>query len=124
MPAALYDESKSKTLICTIRDRSSGGAKLEFVPDRFGDGISGLVVGDKLWLTFDAAQERTSIACVVVWVGGSRCGVRFFGQFHTQSNNSRKSSKSKTAPEKIPGVKSTKPKSLAGAWRRPLFRAD
>jgi len=120
--ATLWGESKKQALACTIRDRSSTGAKLEFASDRYGDGITELVVGDKLTLTFNAGQERTSVGCVVVWVAGSRCGVRFAGQFHTQLNNPRKSAKSMAALEKTPAAKPTKPK--FPEQRRPFFRAD
>ena len=122
--ATLWGESKKQALACTIRDKSSSGAKLEFAPDRYGDGITELVVGDKLTLTFNAGQERTSVGCVVAWVAGSRCGVRFSGQFHTQINNPRKTAKSMVAPEKTLAAKPTKPKFPDGAWRRPFFRAD
>ena len=119
IPATLWGESKRQALACTIRDRSSSGAKLEFASDRYNDGITELVVGDKLSLTFNAGQERTSVGCVVAWVAGSRCGVRFSGQFHTQINNPRKTAKSMAAPEKTPAAKPTH-----GARRRPFFRAD
>jgi hypothetical protein len=111
-------------LACTIRDRSSSGAKLEFAPDRYGDGITELVVGDKLSLTFNAGQERSSVGCVVMWVAGCRCGVRFSGQFHTQINNPRKTAKSTAAPERTSAAKPLKSKIPDGAWRRPFFRAD
>jgi len=84
-------------LACTIRDKSSSGARLEFAAERLTDGISELVVGDKLSLVFNASgPERTSVACVVVWIAGSCCGVCFSGQF-SQINTPRKTSPSSRA---------------------------
>jgi hypothetical protein len=124
IPATLWCESRRQSLACTIRDKSSSGARLEFAAERFTDGISELVVGDKLSLVFNASgPERTSVACVVVWIAGSRCGVRFSGQF-SQISTPRKTSQSKLAPDKTPAAKSTKPTFSAGAWRIPFSQAD
>jgi hypothetical protein len=121
VPASLWVESKQRSLACTIRDRSSSGARLDVAPGTFGEGIAELAVGDKLSLTFDAAQERTSVGCVVMWVAGNSCGVRFAGQFHTQVNNLKKSAKSMTGVESI--AKLTKP-TQDGTRRKSFFRAD
>ena len=75
---------------CTMRDRSPSGALLEFPPDRFNLGISEIVVGDRVTLTFSSSQERTSVACLVMRVDGRRCGVKFAGQFNTQPLKTRK----------------------------------
>ncbi len=124
MPATLWRESKGQALACTIRDRSSGGAQLEFASDRYGDGVAELAVGDKLSLTFNTAQERTSVACVVAWIAGNRCGVRFSGQFHTQANNAPRASKAGATLRSTSVAKPTKPKLPAGAWLRPFSRPD
>jgi hypothetical protein len=84
MPAQLSGGNLNSTLACTIRDRSSSGAQLEFPPNKMGDEYFKVVPGEKLTLTFASSQERTSVACVVVRLSGQRCGVQFCGQFHTQ----------------------------------------
>ena len=82
------------------------------------------MIGDKLTLVFNASgMECTSIACVVVWIAGSCCGVRFFGKF-SQINAPRKASQSKLAPDKAPALKSTMRTFSAGAGRRPFPQAD
>jgi hypothetical protein len=119
MPATLWCENRRQSLACTIRDKSSSGAKLEIAAERFTKGASDLAVGDKLSLVFNASgPERTSVACVVVWIAGKSCGVRFSGQF-SQISAPRKTSQSKSAPDK-----STKPALSAVAWRRPSSQAD
>jgi hypothetical protein len=118
VPASLWVESKQRSLACTIRDRSPNGARLEFAPGKFGDGITELTIGDRLSLTFDAGQERTSVGCVVIWVAGTSCGVRFAGQFHTQVNNLRKTAKAITGAETI--AKPTKDDTR----RKSFFRAE
>ena len=121
VPATLWIENKQRALACTIRDRSPSGARLDVAPGAFGEGIAELAVGNRLSLTFDAGQERTSVGCVVMWVAGTSCGVRFAGQFHTQVNPPRKSAKSMTGLESI--AKLTKP-TQDGTRRRSIFRAD
>jgi hypothetical protein len=112
----LWIESKKRALGCTIRDKSSTGAKLEVVPDKYGDGISELAVGTKVSLSFDAGQDRTSVRCEVMWISESRCGVRFAGQFQTQINNPKKGTKNPDAQAAIQLVSSD------GARRRPFSR--
>ena len=117
LPALLTRENNRQPLACIIRDRSSGGAKLEFPSEKYGDAVPELMVGDRFSLTFNTtALERTTVACVVVWIAGNRCGVRFSGQFHTQLNSARK------APEKAAAVKPAKPGLAAGVLRRPFSR--
>jgi hypothetical protein len=124
IPATLWCESRQQSFACIIRDKSSSGARLEFAAERFTNGISGLAVGDKLSLVFNASgPERTSVGCVVMWIAASCCGVRFFGKF-SQINTPRKASQSKLAPDKTPAAKSTKRTFSAGAWRRALSQAD
>src|SRR5262249_47821136 len=60
MSASLWSESKRQSFSCTVRDRSPGGAKLEFSSGSYGDGLAELMIGDKLVLTFNTAQESTS----------------------------------------------------------------
>ena len=122
LPATLWGENKRQSLACTIRDRSSGGAKLEFGQDRYSDGLTELKVGDKLSLTFNtSAHERTSVGCMVMWIAGSRCGVRFLGQFHTQLSDAKKTSKVGATSEKGATLK-TKLSSVA--WRRTSSQSD
>jgi hypothetical protein len=90
MPATLWREGVGH-LACTLRDRSSSGARLEFRRDQLIDGLSELTVGNTLTLHLTSAQEKTSVPCVVVWVAGNRCGVRFSGQFKTEAPAPRRS---------------------------------
>jgi hypothetical protein len=105
MSATLLGKGMSQPLACNLRDRSPGGAKLEYTADKFFSSVSKPVVGDKLTLTLNNARERTSLSCVVVWTTGSSCGVRFAGQFYTQANHPKNARRSSAA---------TKPKSAAG----------
>ncbi|MCB1503910.1 MAG: PilZ domain-containing protein [Hyphomicrobiaceae bacterium] len=93
MPVSLWREGMSQALSCTLIDKSSTGAKLNVEPDRYlGSGI-GISVGERLTLTFYYAQERTSVFCDVMWIDGTRCGVRYYGQFHTELNKPRATQK-------------------------------
>ncbi len=83
MPAILSGAG-DRQFHCVIRDRSSSGAKLEMAQDRIADRATDVSVGDPMTLTIRTAQEQTSVACTVVWVSGSRCGVRFMGQFRSE----------------------------------------
>jgi PilZ domain-containing protein len=124
IPATLWCASRRKSLTCAIRDKSSSGARLEFAAERLTDGFSELVVGDKLSLVFNASgAERASVACVVVWIAESSCGVRFSGQF-SQINAPRKTSQSKSVPDKTSAAKSPKSTFSVGALRRPFSQAD
>ena len=76
-PASVWNETMSQPLACTIRNRSSSGAKLEFPHDEYNDEITEVARGDQITLTVNSARERTHVTCVVVWVAGRRCGVRF-----------------------------------------------
>ena len=97
IPATVWCESRRQSFACTISDKSSSGARLEFASDRFADGINELAVGNKLSLVFNAAGPgSTSVACVVMWSAGRSCGVRFFGKFNQVS------SPRKAAPGKLP----------------------
>ncbi|MBU2533718.1 MAG: PilZ domain-containing protein, partial [Alphaproteobacteria bacterium] len=84
--ASLWNEGMSATLSCTMLDRSSSGAKLEVLEDRYNDRINEIAIGDRFMLSLSYAQERTTMACEVMWVAGRRCGVRFCGQIHTEVN--------------------------------------
>ena len=92
-PATIWCEGMSQPMNCTMRDRSPSGALLEFPADRFNLGITEIVIGDRVTLTFASSQERTSVACLVMRVDGRRCGVKFAGQFNTQALKTRKPSK-------------------------------
>lgn len=86
LPATLWREGMSQAIVCTIRDRSSSGAKLEFSRDRFSNGNTEFVIGDRLTLTMNAGQERTAVTCAIAWIAGNRCGVKYAGQFVTHAN--------------------------------------
>ena len=117
LPATLWREGMSQALVCTIRDRSSSGAKLEFQRDHFSGGSTELVIGDRLTLTMNAAQERTSVACAIVWIAGNRCGVTYAGQFVTQPNAPKRA----TASDKIHLTKASKPTSAARRLAKSLL---
>ena len=74
----------SAPLSCTMLDRSSTGAKIEVLTDRFNDRMNEIAIGDRFTLTQTFAQERTSVACEVIWVDGQNCGVQFCGQILTE----------------------------------------
>ncbi|MFY0610185.1 MAG: PilZ domain-containing protein [Hyphomicrobiaceae bacterium] len=113
--ASLWQEGMSAGLSCTMLDRSSTGAKLEVLTDRFNDRMNEINVGDRFTVTQTYAQERTSVACEVMWVHGQRCGVRFCGQIHTEIQKPAKRALPKQ-PEK--STASSAIKSLFGAGAR------
>jgi hypothetical protein len=103
-PATLWRDGMNQPVDCTVRDKSSSGAKVEFGSGGSDDEIAEFVVGDQVTLTFNYPRERTSVACKVVWIAGMRCGLRFCGQFHTQSVAPRKKSNGNALGEK-PGLR-------------------
>ena len=84
MSASLSGGGIRSSIACILRDKSSSGAKLEFASDSYADRTSELSVGSQVTLAFFAARERTTVNCIVVWLGGGSCGVRFSGQFHSE----------------------------------------
>jgi hypothetical protein len=119
MPGTLWCENRHQSLACTIRDKSSTGARLEIAADRFADAMKGLAVGAKLSLVFNSAgPERTSVSCVVVWIDGRSCGVRFVGQF-SRMNTRKTPAPDKSAPGESAATKPTKATFAPTAWRRP-----
>ena len=83
-PATVWQAGMSHAMACTIRNRSSGGALLEFPRDRHGMGVTEFSVGDELTLTFTSYRERSSVRCIVTRIEGRMCGVKFAGQFHVE----------------------------------------
>lgn len=114
--ASLWNDRMSAALSCTMLDRSSTGAKLEVLEDRYNDRMNAINVGDRFTVTLNYAQETTSIACEIMWVAGRRCGVRFCGQIVTQVNKPAKRALPKKAVEKASA--SSAIKSLFGAGAR------
>lgn len=114
--ASLWNEQMSAALSCTMMDRSSTGAKLEVLEDRYNNRMNDLSVGDRFTLTLNYAQETTSIPCEVMWVAGRKCGVRFCGQILTQVTKQTKKASPKPAPEKP--TTGSAIKSLFGAGSR------
>ncbi|MGD9803971.1 MAG: PilZ domain-containing protein [Hyphomicrobiaceae bacterium] len=104
MPATLWREGMGQPLACTLKDRSSSGARLEFKHTSMIEGVSAFNTGDQVTLTLNSAHEKTWVGCEVVWVNDNRCGVRFSGQFRSEGPASRKSLRS-AAPEKAPRAK-------------------
>lgn len=97
MPATLWREGMGQPLACTLRDRSPSGARVEFRHASIIDGFSAFNVGDQATLTLNSAHEKTWVGCEVVWVDGNSCGVRFLGQFRSESPAVRKSTRNTTA---------------------------
>jgi len=108
MPVVLWRKGLGH-LSCMLRDRSSSGARLEFRRDQMTDGLSELLLGDTLTLMMSSAQEKTSVDCVVVWVTGNRCGVRFLGQFRTEVTAPRR-------PVRSNGGEKSQQKSGGSRW--------
>jgi hypothetical protein len=108
MPVVLWRKGLGH-LSCMLRDRSSSGARLEFRRDQMTDGLSELLLDDTLTLMMSSAQEKTSVDCVVVWVTGNRCGVRFLGQFRTEVTTPRR-------PVRSNGGEKSQQKSGGSRW--------
>lgn len=104
IPATLWREGMGQPLGCTLRDRSSGGARLEFKHASIIEGFSAFNVGDQVTLTLNSAHEKTWVGCEVVWIDSKGCGVRFSGQFRSEGPASRKSARTALA-EKAPRAK-------------------
>ncbi|MGD9830296.1 MAG: PilZ domain-containing protein, partial [Hyphomicrobiaceae bacterium] len=121
IPAVLKNERLSQNIACMICDRSSTGAKLEFSGDRFTDGASRLSIGDSLVLTFSMGPERTSVACEVVWISGSHCGVRLSGQFRTEIITRKKSSRVKEIAQALQDAESRKRKMSVGRLAKSIL---
>ena len=76
-----YPGPNTGFIVCDQEGRVLAVGRGVFELTGFGD--RELVVGDKLSLVFNASGPgRISVACVVAWVAGSRCGVRFSGHPH------------------------------------------
>ncbi|MGI9424161.1 MAG: PilZ domain-containing protein, partial [Hyphomicrobiaceae bacterium] len=90
LPAVLSKEGSSKTRSCIILDTSSGGARIQVEPDKLNHAIGQLFVGDTITLMFEMGQKQTSVTCLVVWVDGIYCGVKYSGQFSTKNVRSNK----------------------------------
>ncbi len=84
MAVTLWTEAWGQPLSCFLVDKSSRGAKIEMIPDRIFGGTNRISVGDRLTLTFNYAQERTSVFCDVIWMDGNFLGVKYAGQFKTE----------------------------------------
>ncbi len=98
-PATIWREGMSQAVSCTIKNRSSGGALLEFPANRHVEDVSEFSVGDEVTLTFTSYRERSSVTCVVARIEGRTCGVKFAGQFHVQLLKPHKPKKIMGKPE-------------------------
>ncbi len=112
--ASLWQEGMSAPLSCTMTDRSSTGAKLEVLTDRFNDRMNEITLGDRFTLTQTYAQERTSVACEVMWVDGRNYGVRFCGQILTEIQKPAKKAQPEKSAEKSTTTKAIKSLFSAG----------
>jgi hypothetical protein len=100
MPASLWREGMGQPLVCTLRDRSPSGARVEFQRHMLIEGVAAFNVGDHATLTLNSAHERTWVGCEVVWVSGNACGVRFLGQFRSEGPAPRKTMRAAPAADK------------------------
>jgi len=94
----LWAEGMTTPLSCTMLDRSSTGAKLEILSDRFNNQVNDISVGDEFTLTVNYGNERASIKCEVIWLFRQRCGVRYCGQIVTEAASPMKKTHSDAAP--------------------------
>lgn len=115
IPASVWGKGMGSAMACTIRDKSSSGALLEFVLDRYKERVSGFSVGDQLTLTINTSKERTTVPCVVVRIDGRKAGVRFNGQFRTEMIKQKRQAKADTPEKKSAAMQLTK--SLFGSNR-------
>lgn len=90
MPVTLWRQGMSQSVGCTLIDKSASGARVELPQTKFGESSSVVGVGDKLTLTFTTAQERTTVSCMIVWMDGRQCGLKYCGPFNTEVIKSRK----------------------------------
>ena len=97
---SLVRKGMTQPLTCIVRDRSPGGARLEYTTDKFFSAVQKPSVGDRMVLTLNNARERTALGCTIVWTTANGCGVRFSGQFHTQVNHPKKPMRSKATEKK------------------------
>lgn len=101
--ATIWCEGMSQAWNCIIRERSKGGAQLEYVQDRYGNMQLEFKPGDQLTLKFETPMEITTTTCVVIWAGENCCGVKFSGQFHNEMKKIGNYSKKKMADKAAVG---------------------
>lgn len=102
LTASYWTTGMIEAASCTICDKSSGGARLECHPSGVRGRRTELRVGDQFTLSFESARERTSVVSKVMWAAGSRCGVKFLGQFHSTMKAARPTARVRpqTPPQK------------------------
>ena len=97
--AKIWRKGMSKAWNCIIRERSSGGAQIEYVQDRYGDTKLQFESGDNITLKYETPLERITVTCVIIWAGHNCCGVKFAGQFLSEAKSTPKSPKKKKADD-------------------------
>ena len=120
MLATLSREGAGQPLSCTIRDKSSSGAKIEIVPDKAVEKLGQLNAGDKLMLAFASSRERTTVECKIIWMSGEFCGVTFCGPFQTENIRKQKSESKKSSPVQPRASKTKNSESVAGRLKRSI----
>ena len=118
--ATLSREGGGQGVSCTIRDKSSGGAEIEIVPEKLVGKLGRVDVGDRLTLAFASSRERTTVECEVVWMTGEFCGVKYCGPFQTENLRKQKSDNSEVAGELTAASKAKASKSGAGRLKRAI----
>lgn len=83
-PVTIWKTGMSQWQSCTLLDKSASGARIELASSRFGSERAVVEIGDRLTLTFNSARESTSVPCLVIWVDGNQCGVKYAGPFKTE----------------------------------------
>ena len=120
MLATLSREGAGQSLSCTIRDKSSSGAKIEIVPDKAVEKLGQLNSGDQLMLAFASSRERTTVECKIIWISGEFCGVTFCGPFQTENIRKQKSESKKSSSVQPRASKTKDSESVAGRLKRSI----
>lgn len=68
------------------------------------------VVGDGLTLTFKTPWETNTVACKVMWMAGTLCGVKYTGKLETKVDQPKKRAQQKPAADSGTSKKSGKAK--------------
>lgn len=104
MTASYWRAGMRVARACTICDKSSGGARLDLSTAAPSAQEKPLTQGDQITLMFESPFERTSVACLIMWIKGTQCGVRYAGQFHTEMKQPRTQRRTEpTPPQKAKG---------------------
>ncbi|MEO1608217.1 MAG: hypothetical protein AAFR90_02525 [Pseudomonadota bacterium] len=91
LAGTIQKDMELTVLSCRIMERSSDGARIDIVPDKFNASIGMPFVGDRLTLTIKTAFDTTTVPCEVVWLDGVHCELDFKGPPTTRAEKPKKS---------------------------------